>query len=107
VTEPPSPSTNRDELVRRARVLGFTGAGVCFLVSQIGLLWVLATGGIGPAPSVAATVWLLSSLVMVLFVFVVADSYRTNPRWILQHAPAAVTDGDGSATPRHAPARFL
>ena len=107
MTEPSSPPINRDELVRRARVVGFTGAGVCFLVSQIGLLWVLATGGIGPTPSVAATVWLFSSLVMVLFVFVLADSYRTTSRWIRQHAPAAVTDGDGSATPRHTPARFF
>jgi len=107
VTEPSSPSASRDALLRRARVFGFTGAGVCFLVSQIGLLWVLATGGVGPTPSVAATVWLLSSLVMVLFVFLVADTYRTNPRWIRQPALAAVPDGEESAGPRHAPARFL
>lgn len=77
-----SPLPPGAERLRRSRVIGFTGAGVSFLVSQLGLLWVLSTGGIGSNPSVAATVWLFSSLVAVFFLILVSDSYRQNPRWL-------------------------
>lgn len=78
------------ERLHRARVVGFAGAGVSFLVSQIGLLWVLATGGIGSNPSVAATVWLFSTLLAGLFLLLVSDSYRKHPRWLRAPAVPAV-----------------
>ena len=71
--------------IARLRVIGFTGAAFCFLVSQLGLLWVLATGGIGDTPSVASAVWLLSTLAAVLFLILVSDSYRKRPHWIGPH----------------------
>ena len=71
--------------IARLRVIGFTGAAFCFLVSQLGLLWVLATGGIGATPTVASAVWLFSTLAAVLFLILVSDSYRKHPRWIAHH----------------------
>lgn len=80
----PSPEFPRvpEGALRRARVIGFGGAGIAFFVSQVGLLWALATGGIGSSPSVAATIWLFSTLCAVLFMLLLADSYRQTPRWL-------------------------
>lgn len=86
----PIVGTIEGERLHRARVIGFAGAAVSFLVSQIGLLWVLATGGVGPSPSVAATVWLFSTLLAGLFLLLVSDSYRRQPRW-LRPGPASTT----------------
>ncbi len=95
----------REKWIRRARVIGFSGAGVCFLISQLGLLWVLAMGGIGSNPSIAGSIWLFSALVAVLFLFLVADSYRDHPRWLGERAGASdLTDADRNA-PDRAPAK--
>jgi hypothetical protein len=81
---PPSsdPPRVHEEITRRARVIGFLGVGVCFLVSQVGLLWMLATGGIGNTPSIAGTIWLFSTLCAAVFLLLLADSYRQNPHWL-------------------------
>jgi hypothetical protein len=67
-----------DELRRRTRATAFAGAGVCFLVSQLALLWVLASGGVGRTPSAAASVWLVSSLALALFMILAAQTYRAS-----------------------------
>jgi hypothetical protein len=91
----------REGPLRRARVIGFAGAGVTFFVSQVGLLWVLATGGIGSTPSIAATIWLFATLCSVLFMLLLADSYRQTPRWL----GAAASNPGGGVDVRGGPDR--
>ncbi|MGA8302707.1 MAG: hypothetical protein WA691_05890 [Thermoplasmata archaeon] len=76
------PNVEDAEGIRRARVIGYTGAGVSFLFSQIGLLWVLATGGVGSNPSAASVIWLIATLATALFLLQISDSYRRHPRWL-------------------------
>ena len=102
----PEPSRRPDGPLRRARVIGFAGAGVAFFVSQVGLLWVLATGGIGSTPSVAATIWLFSTLVSVLFMLLLADSYRQSPRWLAPAAGNPSVGGEPRSGPDGAPAKL-
>jgi hypothetical protein len=92
-------------LIRRARIVGLCGAGICFLVSQMGLLWVLAMGGIGSNPSIAASIWLFSTLAAALFLFLVADSYRENPRWIRNATVASGLGGGDRDVQDRAPAK--
>jgi apolipoprotein N-acyltransferase len=82
---PPTVSERRQaqdqDRVRKFRVVGFFGAGAFFLVSQLGLLWVLSSGGVGNSESVANLVWLTATLGAGLFLFLLSDSYRRNPAW--------------------------
>jgi hypothetical protein len=66
---------------RRFRSIGFSGAGACFLVSQVGLLWTLSTGGIGAQASPAALLWLLATAGAGFFLFLISNSYRRTPAW--------------------------
>lgn len=71
-----APPDEREATRAAARVLGFTAAGVCFVCSQLALLWVLATGGVGATPSAAVTAWIVSSLGLAFFLFLAANTYR-------------------------------
>lgn len=99
------PPLRQEEMVRRARVIGFTGMGVCFMISQMGLLWVLATGGIGSNPSIAGTVWLFSTLVTVFFLLILADSYRHTPRWLREVARTPALPNEERDIPDRVPAK--
>ncbi len=70
------PLGEREAIRAAARVVGFTAAGVCFVGSQLSLLWVLATGGVGATPSAAVTAWIVSSLGLAFFLFLAANTYR-------------------------------
>ena len=101
-----SPSTaGLAQRIRRARVIGFTGAGVCFVVSQVGLMWVLATGGIGSNPSLAVSIWLFSALAAGLFLLVVGDSYREHPRWLADRRETSVFSDDNRDAAEQMPVR--
>jgi hypothetical protein len=95
------PRAEHGQWLRRVRVIGLSGAGACFLISQLGLLWVLAMGGIGSNPSIADSIWLFSALVAVLFLFLVADSYREHPRWVRERGETtSLTDETRDASDR-------
>jgi hypothetical protein len=76
------------------------------MVSQIGLLWMLATGGIGNYPSIAGTVWLFAALVTVVFLLLIADSYRATPRWLGSVARTPALSDAEKDIPDHLPTKF-
>jgi hypothetical protein len=81
--------SQRPTLIRRVRVVGFVGAGLSFLLSQLGLLWAFVSGGVSWSPTPPTALWMSTALLTVFFVLLLADSYRPSPRW-----SAEADDGD-------------